>query len=138
MKNLTGCAKVTRLQYSESYREKAASIPKSSLIVPGRPFKPLSGVELNQIVSYIQTGGEAILVWLTWDIKSIIVFTMGPMSLPEGKAIIMSINDLPEIRDIYQKFNMREVNTIYTSAGAHPKKQAKELLITNYDLPAEV
>jgi len=90
MKNLTGCAKVTRLQYSESYREKAASIPKSSLIVPGRPFKPLSGVELNQIVSYIQTGGEAILVWLTWDIKSIIVFIMGPMNSPEGKAISMA------------------------------------------------
>jgi len=59
------------------------------------------------------------------------------LSAIKGK-FIMSINDLPEIRDIYRKFNIREVNTIYTSAGAHRKKQAKELLITNYELPTEV
>jgi len=59
----------------------------------------------------------------------------GLLSTIKGK-FILPINDLPEVRDIYREFNIHEVNTTYTVAGAHRKKAAKELLITNYDLPA--
>ena len=43
---------------------------------------------------------------------------------------IMSINDVPEIRDIYKEFNIITVNTRYSIGGAN--KKVGELLIMNY------
>jgi DNA adenine methylase len=61
--------------------------------------------------------------------------TLGEMlGAIQGK-FILSINDLPETRNIFGKFNIREVKTTYCVAGANKKKAAKELLITNYAAP---
>lgn len=49
----------------------------------------------------------------------------------EGKFII-SINDTPEIRDLYSTFNIKRVNTSYMIGGAQAKKHVGELLIMNY------
>jgi DNA adenine methylase len=46
---------------------------------------------------------------------------------------LLSINDVPEIRDVFGAFCMREVTTMY-SAGRERPQQAGELLIANYDL----
>lgn len=46
---------------------------------------------------------------------------------------IMSINDAPEIRELYSQFNIREVETYYQAGGADKKKKVQELLIMNYD-----
>lgn len=45
---------------------------------------------------------------------------------------IMSINDTPEIRELYKDFRIEQVPTSYSVAGAHRKKQVVELLIMNY------
>jgi len=45
---------------------------------------------------------------------------------------IMSINDVPEIRELYKNFNIEMVPTSYSAAGADKKKRVNELLITNY------
>ena len=45
---------------------------------------------------------------------------------------ILSINDLPEIREIYKNFNICEVNTRYNVSGRNKIKAAKELLVMNY------
>lgn len=49
----------------------------------------------------------------------------------KGK-FILSINDVPEIRDIYKNFNLHEVSTRYNIQGNRKYIRAKELLITNY------
>lgn len=49
----------------------------------------------------------------------------------QGK-FIMSINDVPEIRELYKDFTIREVDTFYQAGGADKKKKVSELLITNY------
>jgi DNA adenine methylase len=49
----------------------------------------------------------------------------------EGK-FIMSINENKQIRSIYKRFNIKEVNTTYLVGGANKKKNVTELLITNY------
>jgi len=44
---------------------------------------------------------------------------------------IISINDTPEIRDIFYKFKIKPVETVYTSnSGKH--REAKELLVCNF------
>ena len=43
---------------------------------------------------------------------------------------LMSINDVPEIRDLFSGFEMCEVQTTYTASKTNAKKAA-ELLITN-------
>ena len=43
---------------------------------------------------------------------------------------ILSINDVPEIRQIFKAFYIKEVQTTYT-VGTHPGKKANELLIGN-------
>jgi len=50
----------------------------------------------------------------------------------QGK-FIMSINDTPEIRELYKDFRIEEVNTSYSLAGAHKKKKVQELLVMNYE-----
>jgi len=50
----------------------------------------------------------------------------------EGK-FIMSINDVPEIRELYKGFNIKEVDTSYSLAGANKKKKVRELLIMNFE-----
>ncbi|MCX5802552.1 MAG: hypothetical protein NTU69_03285 [Proteobacteria bacterium] len=44
----------------------------------------------------------------------------------------MSINDTPEIREIYKNFTIEEVTTTYSCASAGNKVRATELLIMNY------
>lgn len=49
----------------------------------------------------------------------------------QGK-FIMSINDVPEIRQMFKQFNVESVTTSYTVAGGNKKVKAGELLISNY------
>jgi hypothetical protein len=45
----------------------------------------------------------------------------------------MSINDEPEIRQLYKDFIIQEVQTTYITAGANKRKRVTELLIMNYE-----
>ncbi|MBU2090414.1 MAG: DNA adenine methylase, partial [Alphaproteobacteria bacterium] len=47
----------------------------------------------------------------------------------EGK-FILSINDHPEVRRIFDGFTMEEVDTTYTLSGANKAKRVGELIIT--------
>ncbi|MFY9349907.1 MAG: DNA adenine methylase [Sphingobium sp.] len=47
--------------------------------------------------------------------------------------MLLSINDRPEVREIFAGFDMRAVETTYTVGAASTK--AAELLISNFDLP---
>ncbi|MBI4621028.1 MAG: DNA adenine methylase [Desulfobacterales bacterium] len=49
----------------------------------------------------------------------------------KGK-FIMSINDLPEIKNLYKEFRYEVVNTSYSAGGADKKKKVTELLVMNY------
>ncbi len=49
----------------------------------------------------------------------------------KGK-FILSINDVPAIREIFRDFLIEEVDTNYTVAGADKQKKVTELLIRNY------
>ena len=44
--------------------------------------------------------------------------------------LILSLNDRPEIRETFGRFNMEAVETLYTTDGKLPKK-AGELLISD-------
>lgn len=46
---------------------------------------------------------------------------------------IMSINDVPEIREMYKQFRIVDVPTTYTLGGADKSIRVGELLIMNYD-----
>ena len=48
----------------------------------------------------------------------------------------MSINDVPEIRDLFGMFHIQEVNTTYTIGGGRlaGKGGRMELLISNFKL----
>ena len=49
---------------------------------------------------------------------------------------IISINDTPEIREIFSQFELNEISTTYTLNGATQRAgNAKELLISNFALP---
>ena len=48
---------------------------------------------------------------------------------------IMSINDTPEIRKLFQGYPIEEVRTSYTISGADKQQKVTELLIRNYELP---
>lgn len=50
----------------------------------------------------------------------------------KGK-FIMSINDVPEIREIFKDFHIKEVKTTYTT-GTQTGKAANELLISNHSI----
>lgn len=54
----------------------------------------------------------------------------------QGK-FLLSINDTPEIRELFAGFHLQEVSTTYTQGtrAGRPCKKAKELLISNYSLP---
>ena len=49
-------------------------------------------------------------------------------------AFILSLNNVPEVRKIFAKFHIKEVETAYTVAGGHRQTGARELLISNRDL----
>lgn len=49
----------------------------------------------------------------------------------QGKMII-TVNDIPEMRDIFDGLSMRRLEIAYTVAGSDKRKQAGELLITNW------
>ncbi len=45
---------------------------------------------------------------------------------------IVSLNDTPEVREIFQAFTMRQVDTVY-SIATHDTVRVKEVLISNYE-----
>ena len=53
------------------------------------------------------------------------------LSNVSGK-FILSINDVPEIREIFSTFKFQEVTTRYSSSATARKKIAHELLVMNY------
>lgn len=53
------------------------------------------------------------------------------LSSVQGK-FILSINDVPEIRQLFKDFYIEEVPTTYLTAGANKQKKVTELLIMNY------
>jgi len=50
----------------------------------------------------------------------------------QGK-FLLSINDVPEIRHIFDGYHVEEVRTSYTVSGGHRSKKVTELLISNYE-----
>lgn len=54
----------------------------------------------------------------------------GMLDQIKGK-FILSLNDVPEIRQLYKGFNMESFNTVYSVSGAK-KTKARELLIMNF------
>lgn len=50
----------------------------------------------------------------------------------EGK-VMLSINDVPEIREIFGGFRLQEVQTKYSVGQATRAKDVPELLVMNYD-----
>ncbi|MBM4272093.1 MAG: DNA adenine methylase, partial [Deltaproteobacteria bacterium] len=46
---------------------------------------------------------------------------------------IMSINDVPEIWQMFRTFHIETIDTSYTTPGAHRRKKVSELLIMNYE-----
>jgi len=53
------------------------------------------------------------------------------LSCIQGR-FIMSINDVPEIRELFGDFLIEKVLTSYTMPGAHKQKRVTELLVRNY------
>jgi DNA adenine methylase len=49
----------------------------------------------------------------------------------KGK-FILSINDVPEIRELFRGFNIEVVETSYSAGGANKKKRVTELLVMDY------
>ena len=49
----------------------------------------------------------------------------------KGK-FLLSLNDTPEVREIYKGFRIETVTTSYTMAGGDKKKKAREVLIRNF------
>ena len=62
-------------------RAAARSIPRSFLTALERPCKPLFAAKWSRRALFTPMPGAATVVWLTWDTKSIIVFTMAMTSL---------------------------------------------------------
>lgn len=56
------------------------------------------------------------------------------LSKINGK-FILSINDVPEIREIFGNFDLHEVKTSYSVGGGKKQKPANELLVMNYKPP---
>ncbi len=54
----------------------------------------------------------------------------------KGK-FLFSINDVPEIRDLFSAFNIQSVETVYTVSRGENKK-ISEMLITNYEPKADL
>ena len=50
----------------------------------------------------------------------------------KGK-FLLSINDVPEIRELFKEYCIESEQTTYLAAGADKKKKVGELLISNYD-----
>lgn len=50
---------------------------------------------------------------------------------------LLSINDVPEIRELFSAFRIEEVHTLYT-VGRDQNQDVRELLIMNYDPPANL
>jgi len=51
-----------------------------------------------------------------------------------GRAIV-SLNDVPAVREVFASFHLREVETTYTIAGNDNGKRSAELLISTFELP---
>ncbi|MDR2017285.1 MAG: DNA adenine methylase [Syntrophobacterales bacterium] len=59
------------------------------------------------------------------------------LSRISGK-FIMSINDTPEIRELFRRFRILEVETRYLAAGSSKQKKVTELLILNYNPESKI
>lgn len=55
----------------------------------------------------------------------------------EGR-FVLSINDRPEVRDLFAAFQFYPVTTTYTVANKSASTKARELLITNYAIKVDV
>lgn len=55
----------------------------------------------------------------------------GILAQAKGR-FILSLNDNPEVRRIFKRFHLKEVQTRYTSGSADRAKAVSELLITNF------
>jgi DNA adenine methylase len=52
-------------------------------------------------------------------------------------SFLLSLNDLPEVRQVFSPFRFKEVSTTYQMGTRHGHgKKAQELLISNYDFPS--
>ncbi len=51
---------------------------------------------------------------------------------------IVSINDIPEIRELFSNFVIKTADTSYSAGGANRKKHVTELLIMNYEPKARM
>lgn len=58
------------------------------------------------------------------------------LSKIQGK-FLLSINDHPEIRELYAGFNVKEVEVRYSVCRTDKSSMAKELIIGNYGFPNE-
>ncbi|MBX9858978.1 MAG: DNA adenine methylase [Sphingomonas sp.] len=58
----------------------------------------------------------------------------GQLTRIKGRAIV-SLNDVPAVREVFAGFHLREVETTYTIAGNDNGKRAAELLISTFKLP---
>jgi DNA adenine methylase len=47
---------------------------------------------------------------------------------------VLSLNDVPEVREIFRRFHIREIELFYTAQSVAGKRY-REVLITNYPLP---
>ena len=47
---------------------------------------------------------------------------------------ILSLNDRPEVRDLFKNFNIRSVETTYTAGGNNKAKKVGEVIISNHTL----
>jgi DNA adenine methylase len=59
----------------------------------------------------------------------------GRLACIKGK-FIMSINDTPEIREVFAAFILDEVRLTYTVGRQAFEQKARELIISNADAPA--
>lgn len=55
------------------------------------------------------------------------------LSQIEGK-FLLSINDVPEVRELFDGFRVKGISTTYTTASRSNSIQARELLVANYDI----
>ena len=47
---------------------------------------------------------------------------------------ILSLNDRPEVRDLFKNFNIKSVETTYTAGGNNKAKKVGEVIISNHTL----
>jgi len=51
-------------------------------------------------------------------------------------AFIMSINDTPKIREVFDQFHLDDVRLSYTVSGTSAEAKARELIVSNWEVRA--